>query len=100
MRLYHARRSIASVRMEKSVHTREYAVLLQLLRETRLAAGVTQVELAERIGETQSHLSKMERGEVRLDLIQVRTICQALGTTLPTFVTELENRLGLREQRK
>jgi transcriptional regulator with XRE-family HTH domain len=86
--------------MEKSVHTREYAVLLKLLRETRRAAGVTQVQLAERIGESQSHLSKMERGEVRLDLIQVRTICRALGTTLPAFVAELERRLAGRPRRK
>ena len=79
--------------MEKSVHTREYAVLLQLLRETRLAAGVTQVQLAKRIGETQSHLSKMERGEIRLDVVQMRTICHALGTTLPAFSASLEKRL-------
>ena len=56
--------------MEKSVHAREYAVLLKLLRETRRVAGVTQVQLAERVGESESHLSKMEQGEVRLDLIQ------------------------------
>jgi transcriptional regulator with XRE-family HTH domain len=86
--------------MEKSVHTREYAVLLALLREARRAAGVTQVRLAELIGESQSHLSKMERGEVRLDLIQVRTICQALGTPLAAFVSELEKRLAARERRK
>jgi transcriptional regulator with XRE-family HTH domain len=86
--------------MEKSVHTREYAVLLKLLRETRRAAGVTQVRLAERIGESQSHLSKMERGEVRLDLIQMRTICRALGTTVPAFVAELERRLAARGRRK
>jgi transcriptional regulator with XRE-family HTH domain len=86
--------------MEKSVYTNEYAVLLELLRETRRAAGVTQVQLAERIGESQSHLSKMERGEVRLDLVQVRTICRALGTTLPAFVAELEKRLGSRGRRK
>jgi transcriptional regulator with XRE-family HTH domain len=86
--------------MEKSVHTREYAVLLKLLRETRRAAGVTQVQLAERVGESQSHLSKMERGEVRLDLVQMRTICRALGTTLPALVTELEKRLAARERRK
>jgi len=86
--------------MEKSVHTREYAVLLKLLREMRRAAGVTQVQLAERIGETQSHWSKMERGEVRLDLIQLRTICQALGIALPVFVTELEKRLAVRDRRK
>jgi transcriptional regulator with XRE-family HTH domain len=86
--------------MEKSVHTREYAVLLELLRETRRAAGVTQVQLAERIGESQSHLSKLERGEVRLDLIQMRTICRALGTTLPAFAAELEKRLAARGRRK
>jgi transcriptional regulator with XRE-family HTH domain len=86
--------------MEKTVHTREYAVLLKLLRETRRAAGVTQVRLAERIGESQSHLSKMERGEVRLDLIQTRTICEALGTTLPAFAAELERRLTARGRRK
>ena len=86
--------------MEKTVHTREYAVLLELLRETRRAAGVTQVQLAQRIGESQSHLSKMERGEVRLDLVQMRTICLALGTTLPAFVSELEKRLTARQRRK
>jgi transcriptional regulator with XRE-family HTH domain len=86
--------------MEKTVHTRDYAVLLKLLRGMRRAAGVTQVQLAERIGERQSHLSKMERGEVRLDLIQVRTICHALGTTLPAFVAELERSIAARERRK
>jgi transcriptional regulator with XRE-family HTH domain len=86
--------------MEKSTFTREYAVLLKLLRETRRAAGVTQVQLAERVNETQSHFSKMERGEVRLDVIQLRTVCHALGTTLPAFVANLEERLGKREKRK
>jgi transcriptional regulator with XRE-family HTH domain len=86
--------------MEKSVHTREYGVLLKLLRGTRHAAGVTQVQLAELIGETQSHLSKMERGEVRLDVIQLRTICHALGATLPKFVAELEKRLAAANRRK
>jgi len=79
--------------MEKSVHTESYAVLLKLLRETRQAAGVTQIELANRIAETQSEVSKMERGEVRIDLIQLRTVCQALGTSLPAFVERLELRL-------
>ena len=86
--------------MEKSVHTRDYAVLLKLLRKVRLAAGVTQVQLAERLGESQSHLSKMERGEVRLDLLQVRRFCQALGTTLPAFVAELERSIAAEGRRR
>lgn len=82
--------------MEKSVFTREYAVLLRLLRETRIAADVTQIQLAERLGQSQSFVSKCERGERRIDLIQLRMICQVLGVTLPEFVAELERRLPRR----
>jgi transcriptional regulator with XRE-family HTH domain len=86
--------------MEKSAFTDEYAVLLTLLRETRHAAQVTQVELAARIGETQSSFSKFERGERRLDVIQLRTICQALGTNLVTFVARFEERLARRKKKR
>lgn len=80
--------------MDKTIHTTEYATLLTLLREIRQAAGVTQVQLAEKVSETQSQISKIERGEVRLDIIELRTICLALGTTLPAFVAELDQRLA------
>jgi transcriptional regulator with XRE-family HTH domain len=79
--------------MEKSVFTPEYRALLSLLRETRQAAGISQTELAERLGQSQSFVSKVEIGERRLDVIQVRTICRTLGTTLPAFVAALEDRL-------
>ncbi|MBY0460311.1 MAG: helix-turn-helix transcriptional regulator [Gemmataceae bacterium] len=85
--------------MEKSIHTREYAILLELLREAREEAGLTQVELAERLGQSQSFVSKAEVGERRLDLIQLRTICLALGATLLDFVAKLEERLS-RPERK
>ena len=84
--------------MDKSLYTDEYAVLLALLRDTRRAAKVTQTQLAERIKETQSQVSKLERGEVRLDAIELRTILLALGTTLPAFVTKLEKRLARAEK--
>jgi transcriptional regulator with XRE-family HTH domain len=80
--------------MEKSIHSREYAVLLEVLREARLRAGLTQVELAARLKKSQSFVSKVEVGETRIDVIQLRTICAAVGTTLPTFVDRLEARLG------
>ena len=79
--------------MEKSLFTAEYAVMLTLLRETRQHAGLTQVQLAERLGQSQSFVSKVERGETRLDLIQLRTICQSAGTSLQEFVAALEGRL-------
>jgi transcriptional regulator with XRE-family HTH domain len=80
--------------MDKSIHTTEYAALLGLLREVRLAAGVTQVELAARLRRSQSFVSKMEVGETRLDVIQLRAILKILGTTLPEFVERLEERIA------
>jgi transcriptional regulator with XRE-family HTH domain len=76
--------------MEKSTFTREYAALCRLLRETRERAGLTQVEIAEKIGETQSYVSKVERGERRLDLVQLQVFCRALQTTLSGFVADFE----------
>lgn len=85
---------LANVRMDKSIHTDEYRVLLELLREARQAAQLTQVELAERLGQSQSFVTKIETGDRRIDLIQLRTICVALGTTLPELVEKLEHRLA------
>jgi transcriptional regulator with XRE-family HTH domain len=83
--------------VEKSTFTREYAAFCRLLRETRERAGLTQVELAEKIGETQSYVSKVERGERRLDLVQLQVFCRALKTSLCAFVAEFE---GSSRQRK
>lgn len=79
--------------MEKSIYTREYKVILRLLRETRERADVTQVELARRLAQTQSYVSKVELGDRRLDLVQLRTILAALGTGLGDFVARFEDAL-------
>ena len=79
--------------MDKTIYTREYAVLLALLRSMREESGVTQVELAKKLGVNQSTYSKLERGERRLDLIQVRTIGRLIGVSLVDFVKELEKEI-------
>lgn len=79
--------------MEKSIHSPEYAAVVALLREARAAAGLTQCGLAAALAKSQSFVSKVERGETRLDIAQLRTVCRALGTSLPAFVARLEERL-------
>ena len=83
-------------RLEKTIYTREYAVVLKLLRKAREAAGITQVDLAEQLGQTQSFVSKIERGDRRLDIIQLRTILRNFDVTLPRFVDQLESELSRR----
>ena len=80
--------------MEKSTFSEEYAVMLRLLREIRERKKLTQVQLAERLGEQQAFVSKCESGQRRLDIVQLRIFCRALGTTLPAFVSEYEKRLA------
>lgn len=79
--------------MEKSISTSEYRILLDVLGQVRRDAGITQVQLADKIDETQSFVSKVERGEIRIDVIQLRTIAYALGTDLPHIVAALERKL-------
>jgi transcriptional regulator with XRE-family HTH domain len=79
---------------EKSIYTREYTAVLRLLREIRDRSGLTQIDLADRLGQTQSFVSKIERGDRRLDIVQLRTILRVLGSSLPEFVTSLEAALG------
>lgn len=79
--------------MEKSIHSPEYQVLIRMLRQARVAAGVTQVDLAEELEVTQSFVSKLERGELRLDFLQVRSICSIVGVPFATFVRKYEKQL-------
>jgi len=78
--------------LEKSDSLRKHERVRALLREIRVEAGLRQVDVAERLGEPQSLVSKYESGERRLDLVEVATVCSALGITLAEFVRRLEER--------
>src|SRR3546814_12737727 len=80
--------------MAKTIHRPEYEVLLRRLRELRVGAGVTQDDLSERLGRSQSFVSDVERGIRRLDALELRDFCQQLGSDLMTFVSGLEAELA------
>ena len=84
--------------MSKSTFTTEYAVFRDLLRELRTEKGLTQVQLSETLGMPQSFVSKYETGERRLDVIELREVCQSLGTTLAAFAKKLDVRLSESEK--
>jgi transcriptional regulator with XRE-family HTH domain len=86
--------------MQKSISSKEYKVLLEALRDMRERAGMTQLELADLLESTQTFVSKCERGERRVDVIELRSWCEALGLPLLTFIKGLESRLtGIRRHR-
>lgn len=79
-----------------SVHRPEQAVVAQLLRELRQAAGLTQRQAVESVGITQPALSGMETMERGLDFLVVRDLVLAYGGDWVAFVQELERRLAVK----
>ena len=64
--------------MTRSAFTSKYTRFRRLLADARRAAGLTQVALAKKLGRPQSFISKVERGERRLDVIEFLEVARAL----------------------
>jgi transcriptional regulator with XRE-family HTH domain len=77
------------VRVTKS-GSKEHKILLVLLKKIRVEAGLRQIDLANKLSARQSMVSKYEVGERRIDLLELRDICDALGISLVDFVVRLE----------
>ena len=83
--------------MEKSICTTQQKKFQALLRQVRRDAGLRQEDLARILGEPQSFISKYENGERRLDILEVREICKAIGIPLEDFIRRLEMDLSCEE---
>jgi transcriptional regulator with XRE-family HTH domain len=77
----------------KSIHSPAQIKLQSLLKQLRLDADVRQEQLAAKLKRPQSFVSKYESGERRLDIIELRDVCAALGVSLEVFVSKLEKML-------
>jgi len=66
-------------RTRTSTYDDSYRRLLEMLRAAREAKGVVQDELADRLGMSQSMLSKLETGVTRIDLPELLSYLAALN---------------------
>lgn len=79
--------------MKKSIHKKEYKYFVQVFTEYRIKAGLLQIDLAKKLGVHQSFVSKIETGQRKVDIIELREICHHLNITLNEFVTLLEKEI-------
>jgi transcriptional regulator with XRE-family HTH domain len=76
----------------KSVFSEDYAAFLAILVAARQKAGLTQAVVASALGRPQSYVSKFERGERRLDVIEFLALSRVLGADPHEIIRKLERR--------
>ncbi len=79
--------------MEKSIHQKKYHSMIALLRQKRVTAGITQIQLAEKLNVSQAVVSKIETCERRLDVIELIDVCDAIDISFVDFFTEMYTKL-------
>jgi len=72
--------------MPSSLHSHQYQIFRSLLVAAREASGLTQVQIAERLGKPQSFISKYERGERRLDFSEFMELADILLIDTNAFI--------------
>lgn len=71
----------------KALQTRRYRTFLARLRAARHEAGMTQAEVARKLGRPQTWVSKCELGERRVDFVELEDLAAAYGKPLRFFGT-------------
>lgn len=79
--------------LRSSIKVRRRKVLLDLLRQVRLNAGLRQTDVAKRLGKPQSFVSNYESGERRLDLLELKMVCEVVGLPLVEFIKRFDGQL-------
>lgn len=72
--------------MGKSIHTKEYAYFVERLRRARIEAGFTQVQVAKKLKRPQSHISNVESGQQRVDVVELKRFATIYGKAITYFV--------------
>ena len=71
--------------MAESIHSKEYGALIRKLKAARLNSGLTQVQTALKLKKPQSYLSKIERRERRIDVIELNRLLKIYKKSLTDF---------------
>ena len=72
--------------MSKSIYTKDYKEIINRLKRARIDIGLSQHVVAAKLGKPQSYISKIERGERRIDVVELKAFARLYKKSLDYFV--------------
>ena len=72
--------------MSKSVYSKDYKEIIDCLKQARIDAGLSQQAVADKLGKPQSYISKIESGERRLDVAEMKKLAEVYKKDISYFI--------------
>lgn len=72
--------------MNKAIYSKDHKFLVEQLKKARTEAGLDQIKAAETLGKTQSYISKIESGQRRIDVVQLKEFARVYKKPLEYFI--------------
>jgi transcriptional regulator with XRE-family HTH domain len=72
--------------MDKSIHSSKYKNVLKNLVKARHESDLMQIDVADKLKKPQSFVSKVERGERRLDIVELEAFAKLYKKSLDFFL--------------
>jgi transcriptional regulator with XRE-family HTH domain len=75
-------------------YQKKYDAFLELLYQVRVGSNLRQVDIAEQLGVPQSFISKIESGERRIDIVELKELCDVYGVSISEFIKKFEEKIN------
>ena len=72
--------------MPRAIYTKDHNAIVKRLKTARFESGLGQIEVAKKLGKTQSYVSKIESGQRRFDVLQLKEFAKLYKKSLDFFV--------------
>ena len=72
--------------MGKTIQTKEYAIFIQRMKKAREETGLRQIDVAKKLRRPQSYISRVESGEYRLDILELKNFARLYSKDINYFI--------------
>ena len=72
--------------MEKTIYSKQHRIMVERLRKTRKKRGLNQIDVAKLLGVTQSYVSRVESGQRRIDIFELKAFAKLYRKKIEYFL--------------